>query len=46
MFAHEGADILFLDSPVDESEIARAVAAAAGRPSFVVLLRAPSDSVA
>ena len=37
MFAKEGADILFLDSPADEAEIRRAVAAAAGRPSFVVL---------
>jgi 2-methylisocitrate lyase-like PEP mutase family enzyme len=37
MYVHEGADILFLDSPADESEIRRAVAAAAGRPSFVVL---------
>ena len=36
-FAEEGADILFLDSPADEEEIHRAVAAAAGRPSFVVL---------
>ena len=33
----EGADILFLDSPADDEEIRRAVAAAAGRPSFVVL---------
>ena len=37
MYVDEGADILFLDSPVDEAEIHRAVAAAAGRPSFVVL---------
>jgi 2-methylisocitrate lyase-like PEP mutase family enzyme len=37
MFAAEGADILFLDSPVDEAEIRRAVAAAGGRPSFAVL---------
>ena len=37
MFAAEGADILFLDSPADEDEIRRAVAAAAGRPSFAVL---------
>ena len=36
-FAEEGADILFLDSPADEDEIRRAVAAAAERPSFVVL---------
>src|ERR687894_2053453 len=37
MFAEEGADILFLDSPADEGEIRRAVAAAGGRPSFAVL---------
>ena len=37
MYVQEGADILFLDSPADDDEIRRAVAAAAGRPSFVVL---------
>jgi 2-methylisocitrate lyase-like PEP mutase family enzyme len=37
MYVEEGADILFLDSPADEGEIHRAVAAAQGRPSFVVL---------
>lgn len=37
MYVEEGADILFLDSPADDAEIRRAVAAAAGRPSFVVL---------
>lgn len=37
MFREEGADILFLDSPADEDEIRRAVAAADGRPSFAVL---------
>jgi 2-methylisocitrate lyase-like PEP mutase family enzyme len=37
MFVAEGADILFLDSPADEAEISRAVAAAQGRPSFAVL---------
>jgi 2-methylisocitrate lyase-like PEP mutase family enzyme len=37
MFVEEGADILFLDSPKDEEEVRRAVAAAAGRPSFAVL---------
>jgi 2-methylisocitrate lyase-like PEP mutase family enzyme len=37
MFVEEGADILFLDSPADDEEIRRAVAAAAGRPSFAVL---------
>ena len=36
-FVEEGADLLFLDSPADENEIRRAIAAAAGRPSFVVL---------
>ena len=37
MFVAEGADILFLDSPADEPEVRRAVAAAAARPSFAVL---------
>jgi 2-methylisocitrate lyase-like PEP mutase family enzyme len=37
MYVEEGADILFLDSPKDEDEIRRAVAAAHGRPSFAVL---------
>jgi 2-methylisocitrate lyase-like PEP mutase family enzyme len=37
MYVEEGADILFLDSPADETEIARAIAAARGRPSFAVL---------
>src|SRR3954452_19008149 len=37
MFVEEGADILFLDSPANEDEIRRAVAAARGRPSFAVL---------
>lgn len=37
MYVEEGADILFLDSPVDNAEIKRAVAAAKGRPSFAVL---------
>jgi len=37
IYAEEGADILFLDSPADDGEIRRAVAAAAGRPSFAVL---------
>lgn len=37
MYVEEGADILFLNSPVDEAEIKRAVAAAQGRPSFAVL---------
>jgi len=37
MYVEEGADILFLDSPADEDEVRRAVAAGAGRPSFAVL---------
>lgn len=37
MYVEEGADILFLDSPADDNEIRRAVAAASGRPSFAVL---------
>jgi 2-methylisocitrate lyase-like PEP mutase family enzyme len=37
MFAEEGADILFLDSPADDDEIRRAVAASAGKPHFAVL---------
>ncbi len=37
MFTEEGADILFMDSPVDDDEIKRGVAAAKGRPSFAVL---------
>src|SRR5215218_2709294 len=37
MYVEEGADILFLDSPADDAEIDRAVAAAGGRPSFAVL---------
>jgi 2-methylisocitrate lyase-like PEP mutase family enzyme len=37
MYVQEGADILFLDSPADDAEVRRAVAAAAGRPSFSVL---------
>jgi 2-methylisocitrate lyase-like PEP mutase family enzyme len=37
MYVEEGADILFLDSPADEAEIKRAVAAGKGRPHFAVL---------
>jgi 2-methylisocitrate lyase-like PEP mutase family enzyme len=37
MYVQEGADIVFLDSPADDGEIRRAVAAAGGRPSFAVL---------
>ena len=37
MFVAEGADILFFDSPKDEDEIRRSVAAAQGRPCFAVL---------
>ena len=37
MYVEEGADILFLDSPHDEAEVKRAVAASKGRPHFAVL---------
>jgi 2-methylisocitrate lyase-like PEP mutase family enzyme len=37
MYVEEGADIMFLDSPADDDEIRRGIAAAQGRPSFVVL---------
>ena len=37
MYVEEGADILFLDSPADDAEIGRAVAAARDKPSFAVL---------
>ena len=37
MFVAEGADILFFDNPADEDEVRQSVAAAGGRPSFVVL---------
>ena len=37
MFVAEGADLLFMDSPADEDEVRRSVAAAAGRPCFAVL---------
>ncbi|GJD66171.1 isocitrate lyase/PEP mutase family protein [Methylobacterium frigidaeris] len=37
LFVEEGADLLFLDSPADEAEIRRAVAASRGRPHFAVL---------
>ncbi|WP_439579195.1 isocitrate lyase/PEP mutase family protein [Elioraea sp.] len=37
MFVAEGAEIVLLDSPADEAEMRRAVAAAKGRHSFVVL---------
>jgi 2-methylisocitrate lyase-like PEP mutase family enzyme len=37
MYVQEGADILFLDSPADDDEVRRAVAAAGGKPSFAVL---------
>lgn len=36
-FAKEGADIFLLDSPADDDECRRAVAATGGRPSFSVL---------
>ena len=37
MYVQEGADIVLLDFPADNEEIRRAIAAAAGRASFVVL---------
>ncbi len=37
MYVEEGADILFLDSPKDEDEVRRAVAASKGKPHFAVL---------
>ena len=37
LFVEEGADIFLLDSPHDDGEIKRAIAAAKGRPSFAVL---------
>ncbi|MEZ5851929.1 MAG: isocitrate lyase/PEP mutase family protein [Hyphomicrobiaceae bacterium] len=37
LFAKEGADIFLLDSPADEGEIHRAIAATGGKPSFAVL---------
>ena len=37
MYVKEGADILFMDSPVDDAEIKRGIEAAGGKPSFVVL---------
>jgi 2-methylisocitrate lyase-like PEP mutase family enzyme len=37
MYVEEGADILFMDSPADDAEIKRGIAAAKGKPSFVVL---------
>lgn len=37
MYVDEGADILFLDSPADNDEVKRGIAAAQGRPSFAVL---------
>lgn len=37
LFVEEGADILFFDSPANEDEVRRSVAAAAGRPTFAVL---------
>lgn len=37
MYADEGADILFFDSPADNDEMRRAVLAAGDKPSFAVL---------
>jgi 2-methylisocitrate lyase-like PEP mutase family enzyme len=43
IFVEEGADIVFLDSPVDRAEMRQAIAAARGKPSFVVLSPAPLE---
>jgi 2-methylisocitrate lyase-like PEP mutase family enzyme len=45
IFVEEGADILFLDSPADDTEFARAVAAAGGKPSFAVLSPGPGRRI-
>jgi len=45
LFAAEGADILFLDSPENFGEITQSLAAAAGKPSFCVLAPAPPREV-
>lgn len=45
MFVEEGADILFLDSPADDEEVKRAVAAAQGKPSFAVLSPGPGRRI-
>ena len=37
MFVEEGADILLIDSPADDTEVDRAIEAAGERPSLVVL---------
>ena len=37
MYVAEGADIVFFDSPVDDDEIRRSIAAARGTPMFAVL---------
>jgi 2-methylisocitrate lyase-like PEP mutase family enzyme len=37
IFVDEGADLVFLDSPADRGEMRQAIAAARGKPSFVVL---------
>ena len=48
MYVEEGADILFLDSPANPEEIARAVQAAGGKPSFNVVqsLGSPAPTAA
>ena len=45
MFVEEGVDILFLDSPADDAEFLRAVAAAKGLPSFAVLSPGPGRRI-
>jgi 2-methylisocitrate lyase-like PEP mutase family enzyme len=37
MFADDGADMLFLDTPMDDDECLRGIAAAKGKPCFAVL---------
>jgi 2-methylisocitrate lyase-like PEP mutase family enzyme len=45
MYVEEGADILFLDSPQNEAEVQRAVAASKGRPHFAVLSPGPGREI-
>lgn len=42
MYVADGADMVFLDSPADDTEVRRGVAAAQGKPCFTVLTPAPS----
>ena len=45
MYVEEGADILFLDSPADDDEFRRAVAASRGKPHFAVLSPGPGRRI-